>query len=495
MSKQIFNPILPLNTYIADPEPHIFGDRVYIYGSHDKEGGETFCMLGYEIWSAPLDDLTAWSSKGINYRAEQDPLCKGRKEPYIYAPDCVKGNDGKYYLYYCLGGYAGPVGVAVCDTPDGKYEFYGHVRNQDGNLLRRFIPFDPGVINDDGIIRLYYGAWYPFNEMPQEMSERLLPIQSQMFEKSVEEIKSEKGGIFGPVTCVLDSDMLTVVGEPVRIFPAVTKNTPFESRFIQDARPGEPKMSGHGFFEASSIRKIAGKYYFIYSSVNNHELCYAVSEFPDRDFVYGGTIISNGDVGYKGREPKDRLNATGTNHGSLVKLNGQWYIFYHRLTHGSDFSRQVCAEPVQILPDGNIPQVEMTSCGLNGKPLIGKGTYPAAICCNLSDGKMPHGARDSRNLPRVTHENEECFLTDLTENVVIAYKYFDLTKTTSIVLTARRTGIVDIYFGEKKVIRLGIDGGEWKDYRSATPFGEARDVLRFKILSGKIEIISFELGE
>ena len=45
--KQVFNPYLPLNEYIPDGEPHVFGDRVYVYGSHDKEGGDDFCMLDY----------------------------------------------------------------------------------------------------------------------------------------------------------------------------------------------------------------------------------------------------------------------------------------------------------------------------------------------------------------------------------------------------------------------------------------------------------------
>lgn len=42
MEKQVFNPFLPLDTYIPDGEPHVFGDRVYLYGSHDAEGGECF---------------------------------------------------------------------------------------------------------------------------------------------------------------------------------------------------------------------------------------------------------------------------------------------------------------------------------------------------------------------------------------------------------------------------------------------------------------------
>lgn len=34
-SKQGFNPYLPSWEYIPDGEPHVFGDRVYLYGSHD----------------------------------------------------------------------------------------------------------------------------------------------------------------------------------------------------------------------------------------------------------------------------------------------------------------------------------------------------------------------------------------------------------------------------------------------------------------------------
>ena len=36
MKKQAFNPYLPSWEYIPDGEPYVFGDRVYIYGSHDS---------------------------------------------------------------------------------------------------------------------------------------------------------------------------------------------------------------------------------------------------------------------------------------------------------------------------------------------------------------------------------------------------------------------------------------------------------------------------
>ena len=45
--KQVYNPYLPLNEYIPDGEPHVFGDRIYVFGSHDREGGTTFCELDY----------------------------------------------------------------------------------------------------------------------------------------------------------------------------------------------------------------------------------------------------------------------------------------------------------------------------------------------------------------------------------------------------------------------------------------------------------------
>lgn len=163
---QAFNPYLPLDQYIPDGEPHVFGDRVYLFGSHDKEGGDTYCVLDYEFFSAPVDDLSNWTSNGINYKAIQDALYS-KERPYMYAPDVVKGNDGRFYLYYSLsgyrgnGGYWGPISVAVCDTPDGKYEYLGVVKYRDGTTFNKYVCFDPAVINDDGVIRLYYGTSTP----------------------------------------------------------------------------------------------------------------------------------------------------------------------------------------------------------------------------------------------------------------------------------------------------------------------------------------------
>lgn len=433
MKKQVFNPYLPLNVCIPDGEPHVFGDRVYVYGSHDQEGGQDFCVLDYEVWSAPVDDLTDWSCPGVAYRAKQDPDWNEKRGYAMYAPDCVRGNDGRYYLYYALAGgglFTGNLHAAVSDRPDGPFAYHGCVRNPDGTPLTTFITFDPAAINDDGVIRLYYG-WslavpperVPAGGVPVD---RLKPVMMQLFEKSAEEIDGTLEGIMGANTVELEDDMLTVKRRPARIAPGQfdANGTSFE---------------GHAFFEGSSIRKIGDTYYFIYSSEHQHELCYATSKSPDRDFTFSGVIVSNGDIGINGRKKGGRLMMTGNNHGSIAQINGQWYIFYHRQTHLNTFSRQGCAEKITIQPDGSIPQVEMTSCGLNGGPLLAEGAYPASICCCLTNGHMPHADQQDcqEPIPHITHAGQEHFIAGIADGTRVGYKYFAFDGSTTLTLTLR----------------------------------------------------------
>ena len=152
MKQQVFNPYLPSWEYVPDGEPHVFGDRVYVYGSHDAFGAPIFCVNDYVCWSAPVDDLSDWRCEGVIYKKTQDPGNPlGIRS--LYAPDVTRGPDGRYYLYYAFD-FLGEMGVAVCDTPAGKYEFYGKVRHKNGKVWGKQsgeqFPFDPGVLTDDG---------------------------------------------------------------------------------------------------------------------------------------------------------------------------------------------------------------------------------------------------------------------------------------------------------------------------------------------------------
>ena len=420
MKKQVLNPFLPSWEYIPDGEPRLFGDRLYLYGSHDAFNGADFCVNDYVLWSAPLSDLSDWRCEGVIYRAAQDPRNKNGRM-HMNAPDCVRGADGRYYLYYQLHMLT-CTSVAVADRPEGPFEHYGYVQHPDGipwgEKKGDTFAFDPGVrVDDDGRIYLYVGF------SPIGWLRTVFKLRGNHIEEAV---------------CLeLEADMKTVKGNEQPIVPGPAKATGTE-------------FEGHGFFEASSIRKMNGKYYFVYSSILSHELCYAVSDFPNKDFRYGGTLVSIADIGYKGNtEP---LNYTGNTHGGMCEIDGQWHIFYHRQTNKIKCSRQACAENLTLLPDGSIPQVEVTSCGLNGAPLSGRGKYEARIACNLSgkDGMLDSSIarkKDKKSLlPYFTQSGEDResdgdqYIANLRNGAWCGYKYFELDQLESIAVTVRGTG-------------------------------------------------------
>ena len=474
MKKQVFNPFLPLWEYVPDGEPHVIGDRIYLFGSHDVEGADRYCPTGdYPLWSAPVGDLSDWRYDGIIYRGTDDPdSTPGCSD--LYAPDVVQGKDGRFYLYYTLSGPAGkgfasPFSVAVSDKVEGPYHYYGKVCNPDGNLFLQYIDHDAAVLNDEGTFRLYFGysisgvaaaansgRGEPDREAKMVPTEYLIPAEKMLFGRSEEELRSLPNDIMGANHVELEDDMLTVRGQVSRIVPGQFQalGTGFE---------------GHAFYEAASCRKIGNTYYFIYSSQESHELCYATSEYPDRGFVYRGILNSNGDVGLKERKPEARLNMTANNHGSLECVNGQWYIFYHRQTHNSTYSRQACAEKVTILPDGSIAQAECTSCGLNGGALIPQGTYPAPIACNLTNGHMPHATNRVVNadIPYITHSGEgkdaERFIANIMDGTMIGFKYFAFTGETKFTVTVRGGGgCFGVYTDNEKQGEISFcANGDW----------------------------------
>ena len=68
----------------------------------------------------------------------------------------------------------------------------------------------------------------------------------------------------------------------------------------------------------------------------------------------------------------------------------------------------------------------MTSCGLNGGPLVTEGIYPAGIACNLTNGHMPSAKKDpfEETIPNISNDGNERFITEITDGTMIGYKYF-----------------------------------------------------------------------
>jgi hypothetical protein len=361
---QAANPFLPGWEYIPDGEPRVFGDRVYLYGSHDRAGSKEFCDTILRVWSAPLADLNTWTDHGIIFstrnvdgHADDVPWSDNN----LYAPDVIEKN-GRYYLFAQIVG--APCAVAVSDSPAGPFRLLSQIKKPEGSPMdfggwSQY--FDPGVlVDDDGKVYIYWGGGS--SHMAQLNPENLTEILPDTYQANI---------------------------------------LPTEAPF--------------NYQEGPSPRKINGLYYLVFAAGN--DLSYATSDSPTGPFTYRGVIVS-----HSGDAPGGNI------HGGLARLNGQWYIFYHRMTNNTVFSRRACVEPVTINPDGSIPKVEQTSLGFQTS-LDPYQTTPADIACVLRGGNyVTELDRDTR--PVIHNKNGS----------VIGFRYFDFGDPSALSLSLRIRG-------------------------------------------------------
>lgn len=452
------NPLLDLNTYIPDIEAHVFDNKLYLYGSHDKKGGDRFCMLDYEVFYSPLDDLKNFKSDGVSYKKEEDVIHRLNKDVLVdyYAPDCVKGNDGFYYLFYSAMGPNttpfGPISVAKSSSPSGPFKYYGDIKYKNGEVVKKYLTNDPTVINDNGHIYLYYG-WGLGRDFSNKFFKPLYNfVLSKLTKRSIKEIKNDKPSILSCAFVEIDSkDMLTALDEPKAVLPSKS-----------DAKKGS-LFYKHPFYEAPSIRKFNDYYYLIYSSNENGELAYAKSLFPDKEFSFGGVLISSASLGYKNNKiPKDIY---GTIHGSIEKINDKYAIFYHRLSNQSDFQRRSSVEWITLNKNNDFEMVEMSTNGLS--EYIKEGKVEAVRASEIYNKNSGRRKNKKLNAPYATFNNLEHYITNLTLKSVITFKYFnfiDINKI-NILLKGKGKGEVSLFindeFIDKKIL---IEGDKWEKY-------------------------------
>lgn len=380
------NPYLPFDEYMPDCEPRVFGDRVYIYGSHDIAdyyGGG--CAGSYEAYSASVDDLDNWTYEGVLYDKTKDPGYQPGMN--LLASDCVE-KDGKYYLYYSpvMNTDGGKVAVAKSDTPQGPFEYYGKVAYEDGTAYD--VTFDPAVlVDDDGKNYLFTGG-----------------------ESSVVE---------------LADDMLTIIGESQRVVPRADED-PNTVGCITNPED----MKGAAFYEGSSIRKIGDMYYLIWANEAISQYSYATSDAPKGPYTFRGILISNDG---KMDADDEATYPYGNIHGGLAQIKDQWYLFYHRQTNGVESrfwsARQGCVEKVEINEDGSIDRVEMTSQGISGKPIDVIGTHSTFMACYLK----PEGEAQTSNAGVGPYTKQFATnlhgISNITNHSVAGFKYFDFGET------------------------------------------------------------------
>lgn len=154
------NPIIRTQ-YSADPSARVFGDRVYVFPSHDilamqgKGRVGWFCMEDYHVFSST--NLTDWADHGMIVQQNKVPWV--RPDSYsMWAPDCIQRN-GKYYFYFPTApqdtvafGRGFAIGVAVADKPEGPYV-------PQPTPIKGVHGIDPNIfIDKDGQAYLYWSA-------------------------------------------------------------------------------------------------------------------------------------------------------------------------------------------------------------------------------------------------------------------------------------------------------------------------------------------------
>jgi len=110
---QAANPIVPKRG-LNDPHIHIFGDRAYVFASHDRSPtNKAFVMDNWWVWSSP--DLVHWTNECV-LQPEQTFI--GKPFTGCWAVDAACRN-GKYYFYYSQRNEQ--TGVMVGDSAAGPW--------------------------------------------------------------------------------------------------------------------------------------------------------------------------------------------------------------------------------------------------------------------------------------------------------------------------------------------------------------------------------------
>ncbi|MBR0201195.1 MAG: glycoside hydrolase family 43 protein [Bacteroidaceae bacterium] len=277
--------------YMADPSGHVFGDRLYIYPSHDRESGipendngDHFDMRDYHVLC--LDDPDQLEAKDLGCVLDKDEIpWHGRQ---LWDNDVVEKN-GKYYLIYCLKDQTDifRLGVAVSDTPAGPFKPLA-------DPIRGSYSIDPCAFkDDDGEVYVYFGG---------------------LWGGQLQRYRDNKA---------LESAILPEGAEPA-LPSRVVRMTEDVTQFAEEPRPviitddnGQPLRADdpHRFFEASWLHKHNGIYYFSYSTGDSHLLCYATSRSPYGPFRFRGELLQPV-VGW-------------TTHHSIVEWRGRVFLLHH----------------------------------------------------------------------------------------------------------------------------------------------------------------------
>lgn len=221
--------------FSADPSPHVFGGRYYVYATDDASNSGTY--WDSTTWRLYVSkDLKRWKDAGAFMAVTAFKWA--RPDAKAWAPEAAHRN-GRYYFYAPVGG--DKIGVAVASRPEGPFiDAIGAPlvdKARDANAGAE--PIDPQVlIDDDGQAYLVFGTRVP---------------------KIVK----------------LGADMISLAG-------------PIQDLAITGFPADDPKKK---YGEAPFLHKRNGLYYFSFSTGWPGQIVYAVSKSPMGPYAYKGVIL------------------------------------------------------------------------------------------------------------------------------------------------------------------------------------------------------------
>ena len=315
------NPVIH-DQFTADPTARVFGDRLYLYPSHDifpPEGArqDWFCMADYHVFST--DNLTEWTDHGVIVTQNAVPWV--RTDSYaMWAPDCVS-RDGRYYFYFPAAprdGRGFAIGVATADSPEGPFMC-------EPKPIEGISGIDPCVlVDDDGSAYIYWSG---------------MGIRGGKLKKNMKELDGELQEIKMPRREGMpEMPPMKVGGEEMKGLPDGFKEGPFAF-----------KRGNWYYLTFPWVRGETGE-----GKNPTETLAYAMSQSPLGPWDFKGIIMA------------EHANHCWTNHHSLVEFRGQWYLFYHRNDYSprDDKRRSTRIERVTFNADGTIREVTPTMRGV-----------------------------------------------------------------------------------------------------------------------------------
>ncbi|MBW8733662.1 MAG: family 43 glycosylhydrolase [Asticcacaulis sp.] len=226
-------PISP--RFNADPSPHVFAGKVYLYATNDQDNsGKYWDSTDWRLFVSK--DMAHWSDAGSFLSVTVFKWA--RPDAKAWAPEAAYRN-GKYYFYAPVGG--DKIGVAVSDRPDGGFvDAIGDAlidKARDANAGAE--PIDPAVLIDrDGKAYLVFGTRVP----------KIVKLKPDMIHTD------------GPI------EDLVVTGFPT----------------------DDPKKK---YGEAPFLHKHKGLYYFSFSTGWPGQIVYATSTSPMGPYAYRGVVL------------------------------------------------------------------------------------------------------------------------------------------------------------------------------------------------------------